>query len=165
VRGPRGLAVAYTHRTSSDTIRTTFLRTTVPLRLPSALRPSSRGGWAMLCANAMSLSLAAVLGIWAIRSDPDWFDRHVLPNYCPRATSTLVYEACARWGAALSALIAALVVRPRLATWAAGPRGPGARQMAARIAGAALWRWPCAISFFVSNRRAVGWKTTLGFPR
>jgi lysophospholipase L1-like esterase len=92
----------------------------------------------MLFVNAISLSLAALLILWAVRSDPDWFDRHVLPNYCPRATSTLVFEACARWGAALLALFVALVLRPKIATWAAGPRGPGARRMAAPIAGAAL---------------------------
>src|SRR5438105_146809 len=103
----------------------------VPPRLPSALRPSPRdGGRAMIFANAVSLSLAALLILWAVRSDPDWFDRHVLPNYCPRAASTLVFESCARWGAAFLALFLALVLRPKLGTWAAGPRGPGARQMA-----------------------------------
>jgi hypothetical protein len=61
-----------------------------------------------------------------------------LPNYCPRAASTLVYETCARWGAALSAAFVALVVRPKLARWLAQPRGRAAWYAAARITGAVL---------------------------
>jgi len=86
--------------------------------------------------NVISLSLGAALLTWAIRADADWFDRHVLPTYCPRAPSTLVFETCARWSAAFAAALVVLFVRPKLGRWAARRERPRLWYAAARLAGA-----------------------------
>jgi len=135
--GSRDLPFAYTHATRSATMRRNFLPTTVPLSFPSALRPTPTDrGSVVFWVNVISLSLGAALLTWAIRADADWFDRHVLPTYCPRAPSTLVFETCARWSAAFAAALVVLFVRPKLGRWAARRERPRLWYAAARLAGA-----------------------------
>jgi hypothetical protein len=60
--------------------------------------------------------------VWAFGSDAAWFDRHVLPNYCPLSTSTPAFETAARWAAAALGGAVVLFVRPRLARLVARAR-------------------------------------------
>jgi hypothetical protein len=122
-----GVAVGYTHDPSSATMRRPFPSTTVPTRTDSL------GALVQVAALAAGTTMV----VWAFRSDGAWFDRHVLVDYCPLATSTLALETLARWAAGGLGIALALVVRPRLARFAS--RAPARSwRMGARIASAAL---------------------------
>jgi hypothetical protein len=65
--------------------------------------------------NLLSIATAAALALWAVGSNPAWFERHVLPNHCPCARTTIVYETLARFAAVALGLALVVWIRPRLA--------------------------------------------------
>lgn len=85
-------------------------------------------------ANVLAFACGMALIVWALWSNAGWFDRHVLPNYCPRSASTLAYETIARWTAAALGAFVVLVVRPKLVRMFRRPRGRGFWRMAGHIA-------------------------------
>jgi len=77
---------------------------------------------------------AAALVVWALSVDSVWFDRHVLPNYCPRASSTLVLEKVARWTALAAGLAWTAFARPKIVRSLARPPSGTFFRASARIA-------------------------------
>ncbi len=71
--------------------------------------------------QAIALLPAGIVIAWALRADEAWFDHHVLPNYCPCARSTLLWETVSRWGAVVAAIAWAALVRPKLVDWFGRP--------------------------------------------
>jgi hypothetical protein len=69
---------------------------------------------------------------WAVGSNPAWFDRHVLPNYCPRHAWTRGLETASRWALACAGVFVLVVVRPRLAGRVAEAEGGAWRRIAVR---------------------------------
>jgi lysophospholipase L1-like esterase len=90
---------------------------------------------AIAAATLISLGIGLVVG--ALRSNPAWFDRHVLENYCPCAPSTLAYETVLRIVLGIFGLVL-VAVPPRLVKWMAARRRIGPSRMAVSIGTAVL---------------------------
>ncbi len=70
-------------------------------------------------AQALVVLVAALLVIWAWRADLAWFERHVYPGYCAVSRAHSLWPTVARIAALAIAAALVILIRPRLARWAA----------------------------------------------
>ncbi len=108
-----------------------------------------------IAAQAAVVLFSLLLVIWAWRADLTWFERHVYPGYCAVSRAQSVWPTVARIAALAAAALLVLLVRPRLARWAARARALDVAAVAAAIAAALL------VSELVLRRRPVGDRTPL----
>jgi hypothetical protein len=131
----------------------------VPTRSDAEIVAPVAGKSAPIFANFATAAPSLALIVWAFRASPDWFDSHVLQNYCPLEPSTLTLETAARWTAVAIALVLATVVRSAFARWSARPRGPMFWRTTASAVGAAVLALALCDVSSASRNLDAGWRT------
>jgi hypothetical protein len=103
-----------------------------------------------IAAQAAVVLVAILLVVWAWRADLIWFERHVYPGYCAVSHGQTVWPRVARIAALVVAALLLLLIRPRLARWAARARAFDLIAVAVAVAAALL-----VSDLFLRRRPAV----------
>ncbi|HEY8141073.1 MAG TPA: hypothetical protein VIG06_00325, partial [Kofleriaceae bacterium] len=103
-----------------------------------------------IAAQAAVVLVAAFLVVWAWRADLTWFERHVYPGYCAVSHGQTVWPTAARIAALVVAALLLLLIRPRLARWAARARAFDLAAVGVAVAAALL-----VSDLFLRRRPAV----------
>jgi hypothetical protein len=108
-----------------------------------------------IAAQVLVALAALFLIVWAWRADLAWFERHVYPGYCAVSRAHSILPVVARIVSLAVAGLLLVLVRPRLARWAARSSAIDLALVAAAIAAALV------VSELLLRRRPVGDATPL----
>ena len=89
-----------------------------------------------IAAQVLVVLAGLLLVVWAWRADLTWFERHVYPGYCAVSRAHSILPVVARIASVAVAVLLFVLVRPRLARWAARSSAIDLALVAAAIAAA-----------------------------